>query len=139
MLIDIQGKQIFAFSDTHGKHRQVVVPENIETVVFAGDACDGGNTEQLGEIMLDGIRYYILPVRMQMHYQATGAPQNIDVLITHSVPKGIMDEGIWGCPLLRELVEEIVPKIHIFGHIHSCGGQSALVGKTRFYDVSVFK
>jgi predicted phosphohydrolase len=183
MLINIQGKQIFAFSDTHGKHRQVVVPENIETVIFAGDACDGGNMEQLmdffdwysdlpvknklfvpgnhdlpfelypdlatglippavtyieeGGIILDGIRYYVLPVRMKMHYQATGAPYNIDVLITHGVPAGVMDEGIWGCPLLRELVEEVAPKVHVFGHIHSCGGQSISMGKTRFYNVAM--
>ena len=58
-------------------------------------------------------------------------PDDIDVLITHGPPNGILDEvprGIWtenaGCEELRKRVEEIARfgrlKLHVFGHIH-CG------------------
>ena len=38
---------IFAFADTHGKHRQMSVPDDVETLSFAGDACEAGDQEQL--------------------------------------------------------------------------------------------
>lgn len=58
-------------------------------------------------------------------------PKDIDVLITHGPPHGILDEvprkwGIenTGCEELRKRVEEIAEhrrlKFHVFGHIH-CG------------------
>jgi Icc-related predicted phosphoesterase len=58
-------------------------------------------------------------------------PDNVDILITHGPPNGILDEvprswGIdyTGCDELRKRVEEIATfgglKLHIFGHIH-CG------------------
>lgn len=58
-------------------------------------------------------------------------PNDIDILITHGPPNGILDAvprdwGIdyTGCEELRKRVEEIVAfgrlKLHVFGHIH-CG------------------
>ncbi len=54
-------------------------------------------------------------------------PNNVDVLITHGPPFGILDEvarGILventGCEDLKKRVVEIRPKLHVFGHIH-CG------------------
>jgi predicted phosphohydrolase len=47
MPITFKRRQLFAFSDTHGNHRQVVIPAGAETVVFAGDACDAGDRKQL--------------------------------------------------------------------------------------------
>ncbi|MDR0866413.1 MAG: metallophosphoesterase [Candidatus Symbiothrix sp.] len=179
-------KKIFAFSDTHGNHRQVVIPKNIETIVFAGDACDCGDERQLadffdwfsslpaknklfvpgnhdlpfplclepeilkkmapenviymdeGKIILEDIHFYVLPVRPWMD-GVSWLPAGMDVLITHGAPSGILDETPFGCPILRELVEEAKPKIHIFGHIHSKGGQSVRMNKTKFYNVSVCK
>ena len=54
-------------------------------------------------------------------------PDDIDVLITHTPPKGILDltlrEKHAGCLDLREEVENrIKPKIHAFGHIHESYG-----------------
>lgn len=51
-------------------------------------------------------------------------PENTDVLITHSPPKGIMDISkrgnvSTGSPsLFNEVLYRIKPKIHVFGHIH---------------------
>ncbi|MDR1895535.1 MAG: metallophosphoesterase [Prevotellaceae bacterium] len=39
--------QLFAFADTHGNHRQIIVPDDVETVIFAGDACEAGDQNQL--------------------------------------------------------------------------------------------
>ncbi|MGH9948517.1 MAG: metallophosphatase domain-containing protein [Pyrinomonadaceae bacterium] len=58
-------------------------------------------------------------------------PNDIDILITHGPPNGILDEvprqwGIdyKGCEELRKRVEEVAAfgrlKLHVFGHIH-CG------------------
>ena len=54
-------------------------------------------------------------------------PENIDILITHTPPKGILDlttrEKNAGCLDLRNEVEKrIKPKIHVFGHIHESYG-----------------
>ena len=54
-------------------------------------------------------------------------PENIDILITHTPPKNILDlterQRNAGCWDLREQVENrIKPKIHVFGHIHESYG-----------------
>lgn len=54
-------------------------------------------------------------------------PNDVDVLITHCPPKGIMDLAPWGkvnigSETLLEKVNVIKPKIHCFGHLHDCYG-----------------
>jgi predicted phosphodiesterase len=184
MLIDINGKRIFAFSDTHGNHRELCYhPEKTDILVCAGDVCNDGNETQLhdffiwfaeqpakhklfvpgnhdlpfdleperaaqfipkgitcvekGGVILHDIRFYVLPVRPWLHAPLYLPPQ-IDVLVTHGAPKGILDEnGSWGCAILRNLVKEAQPKIHIFGHCHREGGQSVKLGNTIFYNVAM--
>jgi len=68
-------------------------------------------------------------------------PDGVDVLVTHTPPKGILDVSSrhdlpLGCPHLLERVEALGPKIHCFGHIHASGGQ-AVVGQTRFINAAV--
>lgn len=54
-------------------------------------------------------------------------PEDTDILLTHSPPKGIMDGvkpfGIYtedhaGCNFLLEQTRKINPYLHVFGHIH---------------------
>lgn len=50
-------------------------------------------------------------------------PEDIDIVITHGPPFGILDQATetgthLGCPFLRARIKEIKPKYHIFGHIH---------------------
>ena len=54
-------------------------------------------------------------------------PADSNILITHGPPFGILDEVLnqysfenAGCEELRQRVEQIRPRLHIFGHIH-CG------------------
>lgn len=54
-------------------------------------------------------------------------PGGIDILVTHGPPHGIMDWSVYdkihvGCEELAKAVEMVKPKIHAFGHIHSCHG-----------------
>lgn len=54
-------------------------------------------------------------------------PDDIDILITHGPPYGLLDKTIEGAHVgsysLRQTLDRIRPRIHIFGHIHECGGK----------------
>lgn len=70
-------------------------------------------------------------------------PDDTDVLITHGPPFGILDEvprqyfvENTGCEELRKRVEEILPKLHIFGHIHCGYGTTEKFG-VRFINASI--
>lgn len=54
-------------------------------------------------------------------------PDDVDVLITHGPPFGILDYvdktgKCEGCHFLLNKVLEVKPKIHMFGHIHESAG-----------------
>ena len=54
-------------------------------------------------------------------------PDDVDVLITHGPPANILDLTIHGehagCPDLLARVEQIKPRLHVFGHIHEGYGR----------------
>jgi len=56
-------------------------------------------------------------------------PADVDVLVTHTPPYGILDtlpDGVHvGCEDLRREFLRIKPRLHVFGHIHSGYGQMA--------------
>lgn len=57
-------------------------------------------------------------------------PAEIDVLITHGPPFGILDrppgsELHHGCHALLDRVLQLKPKLHVFGHIHGSHGRFA--------------
>lgn len=49
-------------------------------------------------------------------------PESTDILITHGPPHGILDRTVGnelvGCQDLRQRIDELDLKIHVFGHIH---------------------
>lgn len=53
-------------------------------------------------------------------------PDDVDILITHGPPFGVMDVGHGGVPAgsetLRQRLTQIDPVLHIFGHIHGSRG-----------------
>lgn len=68
-------------------------------------------------------------------------PNDTDILITHGPPHGHLDAPGGrhihvGCELLRDRVEALRPKIHVFGHIHGGAGYY-FNGHTHFINASV--
>lgn len=68
-------------------------------------------------------------------------PDDTDILITHGPPYGYLDvpggkKFQVGCELLRERVNAMQPKIHVFGHIHGSAGYY-FNGHTHFINASV--
>lgn len=67
-------------------------------------------------------------------------PSDTDILVTHGPPFGYLDKTLRGeevgCVDLREVVEEIRPKYHIFGHIHEAVGQDSNK-HTQFINASI--
>ena len=61
-------------------------------------------------------------------------PENIDILITHRPPLGILDsidDNIhYGSSILLDKVSKIKPKMHMFGHVHSAYGTMNWNGTT---------
>jgi Icc-related predicted phosphoesterase len=67
-------------------------------------------------------------------------PYNLDVLITHGPPSGILDqtapgEPHLGCEQLLNAIEEKKPRVHLFGHIHG-GAGTFENGATRFVNAA---
>lgn len=70
-------------------------------------------------------------------------PKDTNILITHSPPYGILDKGRnehLGSTQLRRIVlsRDNLPslKLHVFGHIHRCGGEIFDTGLTKFVNAS---
>ena len=61
-------------------------------------------------------------------------PNNIDIVMTHGPPKGILDwcpQGNVGCPNLLRAVRRVKPLMHCFGHIHEGHGVDAVDWKKK--------
>jgi Icc-related predicted phosphoesterase len=68
-------------------------------------------------------------------------PTSTDVLITHGPPYGVLDTAHpttahLGCEELAEAVQQIRPRLHVFGHIHGGYGEAKANG-TQFVNASV--
>ena len=73
-------------------------------------------------------------------------PENTDILLTHCPPKigyyGTVLEGYgmgkdYGCQELADRLQEIHPKLHIFGHVHSGSHEPQTINGTTFCNVSL--
>lgn len=198
-------------SDTHGKHRLLDIPNNIDMCIFAGDAGTVKNPSMNVNSILDfldwfkslnhikykimiagnhctsieaglvtrgdihesityleheyieieGLKIFGSPYTPEFHNWAFNVsrhkldpywqdiPNDIDILITHGPPKGILDltkrNGYdqCGCKSLLNRVKITQPRFHIFGHIHTEEGCSnagiyEMNGlKTKFINASV--
>jgi predicted phosphohydrolase len=58
----------------------------------------------------------------------------VDVLVSHEPPKGILDyenDMHWGSHQVLNMVTELRPKYHLFGHVHDNNG-IVTIGETMF-------
>jgi len=65
--------------------------------------------------------------RTELSAKWSKIPANVDILISHMPPHGVLDTNAGGVKagcqdLLRTVVERIRPRIHVFGHIHESAG-----------------
>ncbi len=67
-------------------------------------------------------------------------PDDTDILITHGPPAGILDQSYGGenvgCADLRDTIQRVKPKLHVFGHIHKSYGSTTVSG-TQFVNASI--
>lgn len=87
-------------------------------------------------ISINGISFFGTPMLAELvdgemrsleHYELI--PDNVDVLITHRPPLGILDgtgNVHFGSASLLDRVASVKPKLHLFGHIHNAKGLMVL-------------
>ncbi|HEX9637880.1 MAG TPA: metallophosphatase domain-containing protein [Acidobacteriota bacterium] len=67
-------------------------------------------------------------------------PREVDILITHGPPHGVMDRVVRGdrvgCEELKAAVRQRRPRLHLFGHIHEAYGMRE-EGGVRFVNASI--
>lgn len=63
-------------------------------------------------------------------------PTDIDVLVTHCPPYGILDDGL-GSPEVLYFMMKSKPSYHLFGHIHATEGQEFILDKTLCKNICV--
>jgi Icc-related predicted phosphoesterase len=69
-------------------------------------------------------------------------PEGTDILVTHGPPFGTLDQSHsitphLGCEELTKRIEELKPRLHVFGHIHGGHGQVTSASGTQFVNASV--
>lgn len=102
------------------------LPENIHYLYYSA-------------LNIEGINFYGIPmfsadiISQKYQKQILEIPNNIDVLITHQPPFGILDKTTnkhYGDIDILNQVCAIKPKFHLFGHVHNNNG--IISGSTTF-------
>lgn len=103
-------------------------------------------------IEIQGVKIWASPVTPFFHDWAFNVPRgaqirkywdkipdNLDILVTHGPPHGILDRAVeghnCGCEELLDVVLQKQPKYHVFGHVHEGFGTYKL-GNTTFINAS---
>lgn len=106
-------------------------------------------------VIVDGVKIYGAPWQPEFSNWAFNLPRDgeelkakwdlipsdVDILITHGPAYGFVDqvkgkEEHLGCKLLSKRIEEVKPRIHVCGHIHS-GNGITLTNNTSYFNASV--
>lgn len=143
----IAGNHDFGFQDDNEKLRGLLT--GYKTIDYLED-----ELMMVGEDYEDMIKIWGTPWQPEFHNWAFNLPRgeklkekwdmiptNTDILITHGPPFGKLDyvpyDGVnVGCEELMKRVEQIKPKIHVFGHIHEGYGY-VFDGNTHFINAAV--
>ena len=119
------------------KHKIFICGNHDECLYGANVSGLDSNVHYLNNSGLEikGYKFYGIPMFMRdsknrdKHYSEI--PVDIDILITHAPPFGIMDfdgRRNYGSEVLLQKVSEISPKLHLFGHIHNAHGIQEMNG-----------
>ena len=138
--IFIAGNHDFFFERASAKHIQSIIPKE---VIYLNDS----------GICIDGFTIWGSPIQptfynwafnrergdeIDKHWQLI--PKNTDILITHGPAFGVLDQTIRGekvgCEMLIQKINEVKPKLHVFGHIHEGYGK-IVEESTTFVNASV--
>ncbi len=138
--IFIAGNHDFFFEQESSEKVATMIPEGVTYLNDSG-------------VTIDGIKFWGSPVQprffdwafnrdrgtdIDRHWQLI--PSDVDVLLTHGPPHGILDrtaDGFEaGCEMLRKRIREVKPKLSVFGHIHEAYGKHEIEG-TVFVNASV--
>lgn len=60
-------------------------------------------------------------------------PHDVDIIMTHGPPRGILDlcsQGHVGCPNLLQAIRRVKPRMHCFGHVHEGAGVEEIDWRT---------
>lgn len=119
----IAGNHDFGFEDIrHYGDQGITIPDNVTYL-------------QDESVIIEGLKIYGSPWQPRFYDWAFNVnrgeeiakkwemiPEDVDILITHGPPFGILDRtergDIVGCEELYFRVFKVKPKIHVFGHIH---------------------
>ena len=76
-----------------------------------------------------GKAFQIAPGNLQEKWAKI--PDDVDILVTHSPPFGVLDKDSEGeqagCrDLLETVTGRVRPRVHVFGHIHASSGLSVI-------------
>jgi Icc-related predicted phosphoesterase len=145
--IFIAGNHDFGFQDDNQKLRGLLT--GYKTIDYLED-----ELMMVGEDYENMIKIWGTPWQPEFHNWAFNLPRgeklkekwdmipmNTDMLITHGPPLGKLDyvrypnENV-GCEELMKRVEEVKPKIHVFGHIHEGYGY-VFDGNTHYINAAV--
>lgn len=86
--IKIKNNNILVLSDTHGKHRLIEVPENIQIIIHCGDICTAGDMDEIADFF--------------DWYAQVEIPHKIFVHGNHDLPFDLVPD--WGERLIPESV-----------------------------------
>jgi Icc-related predicted phosphoesterase len=145
--IFIAGNHDFGFQDDNQKLRGLLT--GYKTIDYLED-----ELMMVGEDYDNMVKIWGTPWQPEFHNWAFNLPRgeklkekwdmipmNTDILITHGPPLGKLDyvrypnENV-GCEELMKRVEEVKPKIHVFGHIHEGYGY-VFDGNTHYINAAV--
>jgi len=143
----IAGNHDFGFQDDNEKVKGLLT--GYKTIDYLQDDWMG-----IGEDVDTMVKIWGTPWQPEFHNWAFNLPRgeklkekwdmipvNTDILITHGPPFGKLDYVPYdnvnvGCEELMKRVQEIKPKIHVFGHIHEGYGY-VFDGNTHFINAAV--
>lgn len=138
--IFIAGNHDWFFERATIEQIQEIIPKEVIYLKDSGVCIDGINIwgSPIQPTFFDWAFNRDRGAAIDNHWQLI--PKNTDILITHGPPFGILDQTMRGeavgCEMLFKKVNEIKPKLHVFGHIHEGYG---LIDKenTTFVNASV--